>query len=182
MKFLLTLLAITAAQFCIAQSSGPEDLDAAIARKLKLEITKELNLLKQQWRRAELPELEIEFRADTFMVEQFRSRRVAYEGPSTIAMTNAASDAYQQYDSLLNKYYKKLLAVLKEEDKKALVLAQKAWITFRDNELKLVDTMSKDQYSGGGTIQQLVDSDAYVDFVRSRVIALYAHLYRTVSL
>ena len=78
-------------------------------------------------------------------------------------MRDAGYEAATLYDSLLNKYYKKFLAVLKGEDKKNLLQAQKSWLAFRDNETKLVETISKDQYSGGGTMQQLTESSEYLD-------------------
>ena len=93
-------------------------------------------------------------------------------------MRTACFDAAYKYDSLLNKYYKKLLFVLMSEDKKILLNAQKAWIAFRENEIKLIETISKDEYSGGGTLQLLIDSSSYLDLIRNRAIEIFKYLQK----
>lgn len=98
---------------------------------------------------------------------------------STAGMSDASYYAAHQYDSLLNKYYKRLLSVLKGADKAVLIKAQKAWLAFRDSEMKLVDTMSKEEYSGGGTVQQLTDASIYLAFIKNRVVTLFDHYSRT---
>jgi uncharacterized protein YecT (DUF1311 family) len=77
------------------------------------------------------------------------------------------------YDKLLNKYYKKLLDVLKIEDKEVLIKSQKSWLIFRDNESKLIWTLKKNEYSGGGSIQHILANDEALDFLRNRVIDLF---------
>jgi uncharacterized protein YecT (DUF1311 family) len=59
-----------------------------------------------------------------------------------------------------------------------LVEAQKAWISFRDKEAKLVGLIGKDEYSGGGTIQQLIDASEYLEIVRQRTFKLFGHYLR----
>ena len=97
---------------------------------------------------------------------------------SDFGMSDATYKIATLYDSLLNKYYKKLSGVLKGDDKKDLTQAQKSWITFRDNETKLVATISKDQYSGGGTMQRLTESSEYLTLIKNRVITLFEHYLR----
>ena len=101
---------------------------------------------------------------------------------SDFGMRQAGYETAKLYDILLNKYYQKLLTALKADDKKALIQAQKAWIIFRDNEFKLVETLSKTEYSGGGTVQQLIESSEYLDLVKKRTIALFNHYLRTTEL
>lgn len=67
---------------------------------------------------------------------------------------------------------------LKGEDKKALVQAQKAWLAFRDSETNLVEIVSKDEYSGGGTMQQLTEASEYLNLIKNRTIALFEHYIR----
>jgi uncharacterized protein YecT (DUF1311 family) len=93
-------------------------------------------------------------------------------------MRDAGYATANLYDSLLNKYYKKLLAVLKGEDKKTLLQAQKAWLSYRDSETKLVGTISKDEYSGGGTMQGLTEASEYLNLIKSRTITLFEHYVR----
>jgi uncharacterized protein YecT (DUF1311 family) len=61
---------------------------------------------------------------------------------------------------------------LKGEDKKVLKDAQLKWIAFRDAELHLLGVLSKEGYSGGGTIQTNLLGAAYADRILSRVIEL----------
>ena len=68
----------------------------------------------------------------------------------------------------MNKYYGKLMKLLKPEDKKILITAQKAWLVFRDAEIKLIGTMTDDQYSGGGTIQSNIRMGQYSSLVVER--------------
>jgi hypothetical protein len=54
----------------------------------------------------------------------------------------------------------------------------RAWLSFKNNELKLIDTVSKDEYSGGGTVQQLTNASEYLDLVKSRTISIFNHYVR----
>jgi uncharacterized protein YecT (DUF1311 family) len=71
-----------------------------------------------------------------------------------------------------------LLSVLKGDDKKILVQAQKSWLSYRDNETKLVESISKAEYSGGGTMQQLTEGSEYLNLIKNRVIAIFNHYIR----
>lgn len=51
--------------------------------------------------------------------------------------------------------------------------AQKAWLQFRDTESKLIKTLSKDEYSGGGTIQSNIVTSSYADLVVKRCIDIF---------
>ena len=77
------------------------------------------------------------------------------------------------YDKLMNKYYGKLLKALKPEDKKVLIAAEQSWMAYRDAENNLINTMTKDEYSGGGTIQSNIRMGAYSDLVIQRTIAIF---------
>ena len=157
--------------------SGPVEVTAGIEKKIKQEIEKEVALLKTNLTNKRQSSTSIEFALDTFRIEKYQEKYIEYDW-TTAGMRQATYDAASKYDSLLNKYYKKLLSVLTQKDKVVLVNAQKSWIVFRDNELKLVSTISKDEYSGGGTMQQLIDASEYLDIVSQRTIAIYQHYLR----
>ena len=70
------------------------------------------------------------------------------------------------------------MSILIDSDKKVLQQAQRSWLAFRDSEFKLVELISTDQYSGEGTMYQLSESGAYLDLMKSRVIALFEHYKR----
>lgn len=121
----------------------------------------------------------IEFSVDTFKIEHTISERMstAYR---TQEMNAIVSDGTTEYDKLLNKYYNRLLTKLNSEDKKILISAQRAWLSFRDAELKLIGVISKTEYSGGGTIQSNINVGDYHEIIKKRTIDIFGHLYRTV--
>lgn len=118
------------------------------------------------------PELTIEFGVDTFKIERLYERKMELSNYTTFGMVHSTYDATADYDKLLNKYYKLLLSKLSESDKEILRAAQRNWIAFRDSEIKLIETMSKDEYSGGGTMQQLIVSGRIHALTKERVIKL----------
>ena len=95
---------------------------------------------------------------------------------STAGMNITVDELTIGYDKLMNKYYSKLMKSLKPEDKKVLITAQKAWLVFRDAEIKLIGTMTEDQYSGGGTMQSNIRMGQYSSLVVERTIDIF-HYY-----
>jgi uncharacterized protein YecT (DUF1311 family) len=161
-----TCLAATAQNITPAQKKQiQKDTEAAVL-ELKKKLVKE-----------NASELTIAFTLDTCRIHQYMARVMELDY-STSGMNAAGYDAAAKYDTLLNKYYKKLLAVLSAEDKKVLIQAQKAWLAFRDNEMKLVETIGEEKYSGGGTIQSNIRAANYLDMIEERTVALYVHLAR----
>jgi uncharacterized protein YecT (DUF1311 family) len=158
-------------------SDGPVEVTPAMEKKIRQDIEKAVVPFRQGKKKTGDTDLSIEFAVDTFRIEQYMEKYMDHDY-STAGMRAATYEAAHLYDSLLNKYYKMLLAVLKPEDKKVLIQAQKAWISYRDSELKLVDIVSKDEYSGGGTMQQLIDASYYLEMIKSRTIEIYHHLGR----
>ncbi len=92
---------------------------------------------------------------------------------STVGMNITVDEMTSSYDKLMNKYYNKLLKILKPDDKKILVTAQKAWLAYRDAEAKLIGKMTKEEYSGGGTIQSNIATGSYSDLVVKRAIEIF---------
>ncbi|WP_291143123.1 lysozyme inhibitor LprI family protein [Flavobacterium sp. UBA7680] len=95
---------------------------------------------------------------------------------STAGMNITVDELTTGYDKLMNKYYNKLMKSLKPEDKKVLITAQKVWLAFRDSEIKLIGTMTEDQYSGGGTMQSNIRMGQYSSLVVERTIDIF-HYY-----
>ncbi|HSY61287.1 MAG TPA: lysozyme inhibitor LprI family protein [Cytophaga sp.] len=93
-------------------------------------------------------------------------------------MVQATNEAEKEYDLLLNKYYKLLLNKLESNDKAILQEAQRNWIKFRDSEVALIHLLSDEKYSGGGTIQSIINAATYLGMTRKRVIELMHHLVR----
>lgn len=178
MRYILLFVLVLCQTMAFSQSSdGPVEVTAAMERKIRQGVEQSATRLKTDLKKDGVSDLVIEFTVDTFRIQQFMEQYMAIDY-STAGMRGASHEAADRYDSLLNKYYKKLAAVLAPEDRKVLVQAQKAWITYRDSELKLVGVVSKDEYSGGGTVQQLIDSSYYLEIIKSRTIDIYDHLLR----
>lgn len=171
LKKLLILIGLFISSRCYSQ------ITTEVQKKIKLEIESQIPKLKQRLLKEKVNEVQSEFTIDTFRIESYLTKYIDLN-LTDVGMSDASYAGAKQYDVLLNKYYKKLLSVLIGEDKKVLVQAQKSWLLYRDNEYKLVETISKDDYSGGGTMQRLTESSVYLDFIKSRVINLFDHYVR----
>jgi uncharacterized protein YecT (DUF1311 family) len=121
----------------------------------------------------------IEFQTDTLRIEMMLVAKMDIDY-STPGITQAAYDAELDYDKLLNKYYQLLMKRLADPDKETLKQSQRAWVQFRDVERKLNGALSKDQYSGGGTMQQITEANEYLWITKKRVIELFGHVSRIV--
>ncbi len=117
------------------------------------------------------------FQKDTFVVEGIYAQQL-YRDQTTFGMNRASMDCEKEYDALLNKYYNLYLKKLKPEDKKVLITSQKAWLKFRDSEREVNEMMIKTEYSGGGTIQQLIYASQYLYITRQRVFELVSYMSR----
>lgn len=183
-KYHLLLLLICFVFAVKAQSEGPQPVTPQIAQKINAEIEKELpafliKLEKNNQERTDEFDASVKFCTDTFRIERFYSKAMDYDY-STLGMNNATYAAAAKYDALMNRYYKLLAAKLKPADKAALLAAQRSWLAFRDNEGKLQDALTKEEYSGGGTRQSIILASEYYEMVKKRVLELwqyYAGLY-----
>lgn len=118
-----------------------------------------------------------QFQIDTFMVEGVYGFQLAAD-VSTYSSNRATKDCEASYDQLLNKYYNVLLKKLNKEDRKQLISAQRAWLKFRDAEREVNSLLVKSEYSGGGTIQQLIHSSQNLYITKMRVFELVGYLIR----
>ena len=55
-----------------------------------------------------------------------------------------------------------------------LIEAQRKWLAFRDAELHLLGVLTKDEYSGGGTMQSNILGASYADRIVNRVVELFS--------
>lgn len=177
MKYVLLALGLFTQILSFSQTKAPVEVTPELQKKIMQDIDKEVPKLKQRLGKDGDNAVHVEFTVDTFRVERFMAKWIDLDF-GDFGMRDAGCATAKLYDSLLNKYYKKLLTVLKGEDKKALVQAQKAWLAFRDGETKLVEAISKDEYSGGGTMQQLTEASEFLNLIKSRTIALFEHYVR----
>lgn len=121
-----------------------------------------------------------EFQQDTARIEN-RVRNGFLE--STAGFIDSMSYLETEYDKLLNKYYRLLMANLDEEGKAALKSAQINWIKFQTNDRKLLDHISAQVYRnmGGGTLSSYVSAPLYGYIIKDRAIELYEYYYAVIS-
>jgi uncharacterized protein YecT (DUF1311 family) len=167
--------------FFITAKGQTTEITPELQQKLRQAIELQVPAFKKKLEKEKLNPGIIAFFIDTFRIERLLDRSVELNF-SDFSMRDANYTAAAGYDSLLNKYYKKLLNQLKGDDKKLLQQAQKNWIAFRDSETKLVETISKDEYSGGGTMQELTESSMYLDIIKRRVLAIFSHYSRAAQI
>ncbi len=92
--------------------------------------------------------------------------------PSTAGAVQAMSAGYKLWDAELNKQYKKLMAQLKGRDKETLSAAQRAWLSFRDREFSLLNTIY-DKLQG--TMYNSMRVSAKMEIVKRRALELTRH-------
>jgi len=93
--------------------------------------------------------------------------------PSTPGMVRCTDIAYKKWDQELNKNYRTLMARLKPAGKQLLKSAQLSWITYRDNEFKLIDSIYD---SIQGTMYISMRIDEKMQIVKQRALALASHV------
>jgi uncharacterized protein YecT (DUF1311 family) len=181
MKYIILTFTLFIQFIALAQNKAPVEVTPGLQKKMRQDIEKEVPKLKERLEKENETQTAIEFCIDTFRVEQLLSKWINIDY-GDFGMRDAGYAAARHYDSLMNKYYKKLSSVLKGDDRNTLKQAQKAWLSFRNNETKLVETISKDEYSGGGTMQQLTEASEYLSLVKNRTIVLYDHYVRAMQI
>jgi uncharacterized protein YecT (DUF1311 family) len=168
--FFLLLFLVGEASY--AQSDRPKEITPQILQKIKMDVEVLVPAFKKNLSDRDLTVDQIELSVDTFRINQIVSKRMDIDY-STLGMNRTVDEMTASYDKLLNKYYNKLLKILKPEDKKILITAQRAWLVYRDAEAKLIGKMTKEEYSGGGTIQSNIATGAYSDLVVKRTIEIF---------
>jgi uncharacterized protein YecT (DUF1311 family) len=171
-KVIIILIACCSFLYSNAQTDSPKEVTPELLKKIKSDVEVESSALKATLDTNTYSLSFIEFIADTFKVQQVASKMMEIDY-STYGINNALDEMVKGYDVLLNKYYNKFLSKLKGEDKNILIESQRKWIAFRDSELHLLGVLSKEEYSGGGTIQSNILGASYSDRIINRVIELF---------
>ncbi|BAV09605.1 Protein of unknown function [Filimonas lacunae] len=175
--FLLVGLLFTNATGYAQSAALPVEVTPAMSNAIQQEVKKEETAFAARLKQNKTSDTETEFILDTFRVNRYMKKYMDYDF-STAGMRTATYEAAEKYDSLLNKYYKQLLVTLTPADRPVLIAAQRAWLVYRDSETKLVELISKEQYSGGGTMQQLIEAGSYLNRIKERTDAVFEHYKR----
>ena len=144
--------------------------------KLKLDVEREVPAFKEKIRKLKYSPIVSEFAVDTFKIEHLTEKWIKIDYTDG-GMSEATYNKAKEYDVLLNNYYKKLLAILNPEERKKLIAAQKSWLSFRDNEANLIETINGKAYAGG-TLQGLTNSSEYLNLIQTRTKDLYSYYLR----
>lgn len=89
--------------------------------------------------------------------------------PSTQGQNRGLIEGYKLWDAELNRIYKSLYAELLSSGKARLQASQRAWIVWRDAELKLIDAI---YLKMDGTMYQPMRLHARMELVRKRTLTL----------
>ncbi|WP_207421362.1 lysozyme inhibitor LprI family protein [Desertivirga brevis] len=171
MNFPLLILFLLSFSTAWAQTTnGPREVTPEMEKSIKVKIEQDVASFKkrQDGDRA----VATEFAIDTMRIERYMDEYMKLDY-STAGMRFAMNEAASAYDVILNKYYKKLLLKLKPSDKTALIQAEKAWIVFKDKDLAFRAVLSKEEYTGGGTIQQVKATSFYYNMIKDRAVTLF---------
>jgi uncharacterized protein YecT (DUF1311 family) len=95
------------------------------------------------------------------------------KNPTTGELVECAETAYKKWDLELNKNYRALMRRLKPAGKQLLKTSQLSWITHRDNEFKLIDSLYDELQ---GTMYIPMRYDEKMQVVKRRAMALSDHL------
>ena len=177
LRSILSVLALLITFSAFAQTDNIHEITPQIEKKITAEVNKAAEIFKAQNKDILGSEAQLAFAMDTFKIEHIAQKKMEVNF-STHGMNDATYEATEAYDKLLNKYYNKLLALLKPEDKKTLITAQKAWLTFRNTEQTLIEVISAPQYSGGGTMQSNINTSSYNELIKQRTIQIFNHYDR----
>lgn len=134
-------------------------------------------LQKGESRSDNYKKIQLEFRVDTFIVER-RFELFIEVDYTDLGMQFSNDQLAKDYEALLNKYYKLLVAKLEPADKETLKVSQRNWIKYRESEQQVNYLMSEERYSGGGTIQNLIIGTRTIEITKTRVFELYDYLER----
>lgn len=87
------------------------------------------------------------------------------EGSTTLGMIQCTDTATKAWDVELNKAYKALMAQLEPDNATALKEAQRAWIAYRDADIKAIYGMLGQQ---DGTLWRITAAGRVLDLTESR--------------
>lgn len=153
------------------------EIEKKINSKIQPTINQKFEILKNQIKkeRGEFfnnKDFEEEFKLakDTIRINEFLNE---YENSYSMATTTMGMNwksgkKLEEYDKLLNEYYKKAQSVLTSEMQKKLIESQKKWLSYYENEKKLISDLN----DFGNHNSSLYCWGYYLDMIQNRVFFL----------
>lgn len=127
-------------------------------------------------------QMNMEYETDIKIIETLAKYREKNDG-STGGMLSLCDDETEAYDALLNKYYKKLLNRVNENDREIIRIAQRSWLKFRESETEMQSMLVKPEYKGGGgSMYAIYPSGLFLRLTKQRVKELFLHFSEIYSL
>ncbi len=164
MKLLITTL-LLALNSMVIFAQEDEDIKRIYTRidselaTLKAELLKDAEFLKDS--------IEIEYMIDTLAISR---KLTEVDSWTTVAMVEASTRMYEQYDVLLNKYYRLLMGVLTKPEREILRDAQRSWLAFREQNRELYITIRS---KCDGSIRTILMGGDGIRLLSQRVDELY---------
>jgi len=159
----------------IINFSSYAQLTQAQLDRVKFQVDSAGSLLHELLLREGKTILNATFTVDTFKVERTMKLKMGMDTSKTEQVV-AITDAEIEYDFLLNKYYKILLDRHDEKAQKSLVLAQKKWIKYRDDEIAMTEKFYDEQKGGNPDEKAVAKAAEHLELTKERVIELYKHI------
>jgi uncharacterized protein YecT (DUF1311 family) len=158
--------------------SGYAQLSEAQLKRLEYQVDSAGSLMHQKILDEGKTKLNATFTVDTFKVESLMSLKMKMD-TSKAEQVIAINDAEIAYDFLLTKYYKILLTRHDEKSQKSLALAQKKWVQYRDDEIKMTEKFYDEQTGGNPDDKAVAKAAEHLELTKARVIELYKHILET---
>lgn len=182
MKNILLIILYTLVYSVSFSQNYPSEPTKEDTLRIEKQLVKEADsvrsaLQKEESRSDNFKKIVIEFRVDTFIVERRWALFIEVDY-TDLGMQFSNDQLAKDYEALLNKYYKLLVAKLEPTDKEILKISQRNWIKYRESEQQVNYLMSEERYSGGGTIQNLIVGSRTIEITKTRVFELYDYLER----
>ncbi len=93
---------------------------------------------------------------------------------TTYGMCMCEKQAQEKWEVELNVVYKQLMKILDTDDKAYMIESQKAWLIYREKELKFI---REHYYKIDGTMWKHISASYQTDLTRDRVLELKKYLY-----
>lgn len=170
MKTLLTLIILFSACF-----TGFSQLSDAQLKRLEYQVDSAASILHEKLITKSESLLSTQFTVDTFKVETLLAKKMRVDTSQAEHIT-AINEAEIQYTFLMDKYYSLLMNIYDEEGKKSIALAQKKWLKYRDDEIKMTERLYDEEKKGNLISKEIAKATENLELTKERVVELYKHI------
>jgi len=156
-------------------SVGFSQLSDAQLKRLEYQVDSSASVLHEKLIAKSESLLSTQFTVDTFKVETLLEKKMRAD-TSQAERISAINEAEIEYTFLMDKYYSLLLNIHDEEGKKSIILAQKKWLKYRDDEIKMTEKLYDEQKKGDLKSKEIAKATENLELTKERVVELYKHI------